>query len=149
MMIRAIIVLLTLSLTSPALAEFVGTLSFKPIDCKATGQCELAYDFGYIDPNRVGWQAKAGLKTDGASIPPWAQPIIGGPWEEQFIRAAVIHDWYCIRTVRTRRATHQMFYSALIEGGVSRPKALTMYYAVTVGSHMWVKLMEGYRSALD
>jgi hypothetical protein len=144
-MIRAMFALLVLGLPSPALAEFVGTLSFTPADCKASGQCELVYDFGYIDPDRVGWQAKAGLKSDGASIPSWAQPIIGGPWEEQFIRAAVIHDWYCIRTVRTRRATHRMFYNALIEGGVSRPKALTMYYAVTVGSHMWVKLMEGQK----
>ena len=101
------------------------------------------YDFGYIDPSRRGWQAKAGLLTDGASIPSWAQPIIGGSWDKEFIKAAVIHDWYCIRTVRTRQATHRMFYDALIESGVFRAKALTMYYAVVVGSHMWISLIEG------
>lgn len=81
--------------------------------------------------------------TDGASIPGWARLIIGGAWEKQFVRAAVIHDWYCIRTVRTRRMTHRMFYNALIEGGVTRSKALAMYYGVVVGSHMWISLIEG------
>ena len=52
-MTRAIIVFLVLSLSSPALAEFVGTLGFKPADCKAAGQCELVYDFGYIDPTAL------------------------------------------------------------------------------------------------
>ncbi len=127
-----------------ARAEFVGKFEFVPPGCKSSGECTLSFDFGYIDPKGVGWQAKAGLKTDGASIPSWAQPIIGGAWEEQFVRAAVIHDHYCIRTVRTRSSTHRMFYDALIESGVSRLKALAMYYAVTVGSHMWISLMEGH-----
>jgi hypothetical protein len=127
-----------------ARGEFVGKLAFKPLACKSVGECDLVYDFGYIDPKGVGWQAKAGLKTDGASIPSWAQPIVGGAWEEQFLRAAVIHDHYCVRTVRTRTSTHRMFYDALIESGVTKPKALTMYYAVMVGSHMWINLMEGH-----
>lgn len=126
-----------------ARAEFVGKLEFIPAECHSSGECKLAFDFGYIDPRGVGWQAKAGLKTDGASIPSWAQPIIGGAWEEQFLRAAVIHDHYCIRTVRTRSSTHRMFYNALIESGVDQPKALAMYYAVMVGSHMWINLIEG------
>ncbi|MBI5129536.1 MAG: DUF1353 domain-containing protein [Rhodopseudomonas palustris] len=126
-----------------ARAEFIGRLAFAPPDCRSAGQCDLVYDFGYIDPRGIGWQAKAGLKTDGASIPPWAQPIIGGPWEAQYLRAAVIHDHYCKRTVRSRTSTHRMFYDALIESGVTRVKALVMYYAVMVGSHMWINLMEG------
>jgi len=135
--------LFLLVLGGSARAEFVGTLEFKPEGCEKSGKCELVYDFSYIDPKGLGWQASAGLKTDGASIPKWAQPIIGGAWDKGFIRAAVIHDWYCIRTVRARSATHRMFYDALIESGVNRAKALTMYYAVLVGSHMWIDLMEG------
>ncbi|TBC25596.1 DUF1353 domain-containing protein (plasmid) [Rhizobium ruizarguesonis] len=132
-----------MALSGAARADFVGTLKFKPAGCEQSGKCELVYDFSYIDPKGIGWQASAGLKTDGASIPAWAQPFIGGAWDKQFIRAAVIHDWYCIRTVRARRATHRMFYDALVESGVNRAKALTMYYAVLVGSHMWIDLMEG------
>jgi hypothetical protein len=136
-------ILLVLASALSARSEFVGRLDFQPMGCQSTGQCELVYDFGYIDPKGVGWQAKAGLKTDGASIPPWAQLIIGGAWDGEFIRAAVIHDHYCERTVKPRTATHRMFYDALIESGVSQAKALVMYYAVTVGSHMWINLMEG------
>lgn len=132
-----------MALGTPVQAEFIGTLKFKPAGCEQGGECELIYDFSYIDPKGIGWQASAGLKTDGASIPRWAQPFVGGAWDEQFIRAAVIHDWYCLRTVRARRATHRMFYDALVESGVNRAKALTMYYAVLVGSHMWIDLMEG------
>lgn len=127
----------------PAYGGYVGELAFTPPGCRTAGECELVHDFGYIDPKGIGWQAKAGLKTDGASIPPWAQPIVGGAWEEQFLRAAVIHDHYCKRTVRARTATHRMFYDALIESGVTRAKALVMYYAVMVGSRMWISLMEG------
>jgi hypothetical protein len=142
---RIFVTAILLGFTSalPAQAEFVGRLGFQPAGCKSTGQCELVYDFGYIDPKGVGWQAKAGLKTDGASRPPWAQSIIGGAWDGEFIQAAVIHDHYCERTVKPRTATHRMFYDALIESGVSKAKALAMYYAVMVGSHMWISLMEG------
>lgn len=136
-------ILLVFASALSARAEFVGRLDFKPTGCQSAGQCELVYDFGYIDPNGVGWQAKAGLKTDGASIPSWAQSIIGGAWDREFIRAAIIHDHYCVRTVRSRTATHRMFYNALIESGVSQAKSLVMFYAVTVGSHIWINLMEG------
>jgi hypothetical protein len=130
-------------IAAPANAEFVGTLDLKPTGCEAAGRCELMYDFGYIDPSGLGWQAKAGLMTDGSSIPNRAQLIVGGAWDQQFIRASVIHDWYCDRTVRSRRLTHRMFYDALIESGVPKVKALAMYYGVLVGSHMWISLIEG------
>lgn len=140
---RSSIVIAIMLAAQPVSAEFLGRLEFKPTGCQQAGLCELVYDFAYRSPDGTGWQANAGLKTDGASIPAWAQRIIGGPWEADFIRAAVIHDWYCIRTVRTRAETHRMFYDALIESGVGQIKALTMYYAVLVGSHMWIDLMEG------
>lgn len=141
--VSAIVTILVFASILSARAEFVGKLDFQPAGCKSKGLCELTNDFGYIDPKGVGWQAKAGLKTDGASIPLWAELIIGGAWDDEFIRAAIIHDHYCERTVRLRTATHRMFYDALIESGVLQAKALAMYYAVMVGSHMWINLMEG------
>lgn len=142
-MYRLLALLALLSSCVPASADFVGRLELAPADCQSSGKCRLVYDFGYYDPGGIGWQAKAGDITDGASIPTLAQPFIGGPWDKSFIRAAVLHDHYCDRTVRERTQTHRMFYDALIESGVSRVKAGVMYYAVLVGSHMWVKLMEG------
>jgi len=135
--------LIGLSMMKPAKAAFIGELVFSPPDCQASGKCRLEKDFGYVDPDKIGWEAKAGLMTDGASIPSWAQPIIGTPWDKRFIKAAVLHDHYCIRTVRERTRTHRMFYNALVESGVDRIKASIMYYAVLVGSHMWTKPMKG------
>jgi hypothetical protein len=75
-------------------AEFVGELKFTPAGCEAKEDCKLVYDFGYIDPKGIGWLTIAGDETDGASIPKWAQPFIGKPFEKAFIKAAVIHDHY-------------------------------------------------------
>src|SRR5689334_10444439 len=89
------IVLVLLAGVRVAHADFVGSLVLSPTGCESTGHCELGADFGFIDPKGVGWQAAKGLITDGASIPPWAQPIVGKPFDESFVKAAIIHDHYC------------------------------------------------------
>ena len=58
-------------------ADFVGALEFTPAGCETVRQCKLAFDFGYVDPKGIGWQANAGDATDGATIPGWAQPLVG------------------------------------------------------------------------
>lgn len=121
--------------------KFVGALEFMPSGCEATRNCELKNDFGFIDGAGMGWQAKSGDKTDGASIPDWAQPYIGKPFEPAFIKAAVIHDHYCGRKVRTFLQTHRVFFEGLIASGVEKSKALTMYYAVLVGGPKWIWLI--------
>lgn len=97
----------------------------------------LEADFGYIDPNGVGWQTNKDAETDGASIPPLLQPFVGSPWEDGYIRAAVIHDWYCDRHVRAWKATHQVFYNAMIASGLDVPKAKLMFYAVYAFGPSW------------
>lgn len=104
---------------------------------------KLKNNFAYEDPTGTGWEASAGLQTDGASIPAWAQPIIGGPFDTSYIKAAVLHDHYCDRTVRDWRLTHRMFYDALIELGVPKAKAKVMYYAVYIGGPKWKSLVPG------
>lgn len=130
-------------LHSASNAQFVGKLELTPKDCESTGRCTLVYDFGFIDPMKVGWQASAGLATDGATIPFWAKPFIGGSFEKEFIKAAVIHDWYCDRTVRAWTQTHRVFYDALLASGVDSVKAKIMYYAVLVGGPKWIELIKG------
>ncbi|MGJ0532806.1 DUF1353 domain-containing protein [Methylocystis sp.] len=124
-------------------AEFIGTLAFKPKGCESAGKCKIVADFKYIDPNKIGWLTKAGDITDGASIPSWAQPFIGRPFEKAFLSAAVIHDHYCDRHVRPWRQTHLVFYNALLESGVSSAFAKLMYFAVYLGGPKWVELIPG------
>lgn len=97
----------------------------------------LEADFGYIDPTGVGWQTNKGAETDGASIPPLLQPFVGSPWEDGYIRAAVIHDWYCDRHVRAWKATHQVFYDVMIASGLKISKAKLMFYAVYAFGPSW------------
>jgi hypothetical protein len=97
----------------------------------------LEADFGYIDPAGVGWQTNKGTRTDGATIPPLLQPFVGSPWEDGYIRAAVIHDWYCDHTVRGWKTTHRVFYNAMIASGLDVTKAKLMFYAVYAFGPTW------------
>jgi hypothetical protein len=128
---------------APAHAEFVGTLEFIPQGCESTGSCTIKSDFEYKDPNGVRWQTKALDKTDGASIPSWAQSFVGAPFTKEYIKAAVIHDHYCDRHVRPWRQTHKVFYDALIESSVDIAKAKLLYYAVYLGGPKWAELIPG------
>ena len=129
--------------SGPANAEFSGAFELGPSGCEAKGECTLTYDLNYVDANGVGWQAAAKDKTDGASIPAWAQPFIGNPFDKSYIKAAIMHDHYCDRHVRSWRATHRVFYDALLELGVEPAKAKLMYYAVYLAGPKWVTLIPG------
>ena len=69
---------------------------------------ELAAPFGYIDPDGVHWDVPAGFQTDGASIPRFFQPLIGGPWTEAYIKAAVVHDFYIRRQNVSAASVHKV-----------------------------------------
>ena len=124
-------------------ADFIGNLQLLPQGCEVTGECRLGQNFGFIDSAGIGWQATKGLATDGASIPEWAKTVIGQSFEPAFIRAAVIHDHYCVRRVRPWRQTHKVFHEALLASGVSRLQAGIMYYGVLIGGPKWAKLVKG------
>jgi len=123
--------------------EFKGSLELVPEGCERQLECTVKNEFGYVDSEGTGWQAMAGVKTDGASIPIWAQPFVGGQFDRQFIRASVIHDHYCKRHVRDWRKTHWVFYDALLADNVSKEKALLMYYAVYLAGPKWIELIKG------
>jgi Protein of unknown function (DUF1353) len=136
-------------LPATAVAQFAGNLRLAPKGCEVTGQCTLQEPLRFKDATGLVWEAMAGLVTDGASIPGIFQPLIGGPFDEKFIKAAVVHDHYCDRHVRSWRKTHRVFYEALLDQGVSVAKAKTMYLAVVVGGPKWIKLIPGNKCGND
>lgn len=142
---RSLRSLLVVLLIHPALAlaQFTGELRLAPKGCEATGQCTLQAPLRFKDSNAQVWEAVKGLVTDGASIPGIFQPFIGAPFDEAFIKAAIVHDHYCDRHVRSWRSTHRVFYEALLDQGVSVAKAKTMYTAVLIGGPKWIKLIPG------
>ncbi|MGX7744007.1 DUF1353 domain-containing protein [Rhodopseudomonas parapalustris] len=121
---------------------FTGTFGLVDI-AGDPGHKLLAADFGFVDPEGLGWQTNKDAKTDGASIPPLLQPFVGSPWEDGYIRAAVIHDWYCDRHVRAWRKTHRVFYDAMRASGLNEAKAKLLFYAVYAFGPRWGYLVPG------
>src|SRR5258708_12248170 len=76
------------ALLTPTLApaQFSGDLVLWPKGCEAAGQCIIKEALRFKDASGTVWEAKAGLKTDGASIPGVFQPFIGSPFETRFIK---------------------------------------------------------------
>lgn len=105
----------------------------------------------FVDAGGREWLAPRGTMTDGASIPPVFEPIIGPHDSPEFALAAAIHDAYCgygneesdVYRSRGWRAVHRMFYEALRVGGVGEIRAKTMYAAVMMGGPRWNPFGEG------
>lgn len=156
MKVPGLLFLVTMSFQPYALAgEFSGELTLVPVGCQHsnTRTCKLKGLLTYKS-SRNGlvwqtdeWQDENGESgtTDGASIPGWAQPIIGSPFDPSYLKAAIVHDHYCYKEnhVRSWRETHRMFYDALVDLGVGVRKAKVMYFAVYFGGPHWVELVPG------
>lgn len=126
-----------------ARGQFPDALRFTEVGCEKQGQCKLKEKFGYIDSTGVGWEAAAGNKTDGASIPPDLKPYFGNSFDSDLIRAAVIHDHYCDRHVRRWYDTHWVFYDALLASGVDKGRAKLMLAGILLGGPKWLWLTKG------
>ena len=98
---------------------------------------ELNAPFTYIDRDGVHWDVPAGYQTDGATIPVFFHPLIGGPWTDSYIKAAVVHDFYIRRTTVDPDAVHKMFYPALLAAGNSQRRAGDMAFAVKNFGPQW------------
>lgn len=139
----------------PVASVFEGELELYPAGCEANRLCYLRNDLRFTSPSGLVWQASKWIEgsppetksgtTDGASIPWWAEPIIGNPYSDEYLRAAVLHDHYCYdeNHVRGWRQTHRMFHDALLAMNVPGVKAGIMYAAVYVGGPKWMDLVPG------
>jgi len=155
-LVRYAILVVTLGLVSEAWSgEFEGDLVLFPEGCQSSSSriCNLKAELTYKSSrNGLVWKTNVWSSdavqsgtTDGASIPLWAQPIIGKPYDETYLKAAIIHDHYCYpeNQVRSWRKTHRMFYDAMIDLGVKDWRAKIMYFAVYLAGPKWVKLVKG------
>jgi hypothetical protein len=101
---------------------------------------ELGAQFGYIDPTGRHWDVPAGFQTDGASIPLFFRALIGGPWSDSYVKAAVIHDFYIRRKGVSADAVHKVFYFALLAAGNTQRRAEEMYFAVASFGPQWANV---------
>lgn len=94
--------------------------------------------FGFVDSKGQHWDVPPGYVTNGASIPWGLWNIIGGPYDGPYRDAAVIHDYYCEKKLRTWEETHLMYYEAALARGTSDSVASTMYAGLRLGGPRWV-----------
>lgn len=122
--------------------EFFGSFSSGPsgqfIDADPRPVFELSNNFSFDDPNGLKWDVPAGEKVDGASIPQAFWSIIGGPFEGPYLKASVIHDYFCVKQSRTAHDTHRNFYYGMRANGVPEWKAKAMYWAVATYGPDWI-----------
>jgi hypothetical protein len=97
----------------------------------------LVNHFGYVDRHSLRWDVPAGAIVDGASIPQPLWSVIGGPFEDKYRAASIVHDWFCDVRSRLWKSVHRMFFEAMLTSGVSIPRAKLMYAAVYWGGPRW------------
>ncbi len=84
----------------------------------------------YLDSKGRRWEAPRGLRFDGASIPRILWSFVGGPYEGDYRRGALMHDAGCADQSRPRAEVDWMFYDAMRCDGVGFWKAKLIYTAV-------------------
>ena len=127
--------------------RFVGPLAVVANDDGRT--LTLSQRYGFVDSRCVEWAVPPQTVVDGASIPQVFWTFTGGPLEGRYRNASVIHDWFCDRRSRPWQAVHQMFYEAMLAGGVEPKKANLMYLAVYYGGPRWSQATVRNMSLLD
>lgn len=70
-----------------------------------------------------------GFIYDGASIPRFLWSIIGCPFRPKYRAVALVHD-YLYSIYADRKLADQIFKQMLLDAGVSKVKAATMYRAL-------------------
>jgi len=137
----AVFVFLVFSKASPAeeyFGNFVGSLKGEFISASPRPKFRLSHEFRFDDPNGLVWSVPPEQEVDGASIPQAFWSFIGGPFEGEYIKASVIHDYYCDTKTRTEHDTHRSFYYGMRAAGVEKWKAKFMYWAVDTFGPSWV-----------
>jgi len=147
-------------LQTPRPGTFAGEPSFIDTRCieRRRDRCYLAQPIKFVEPlNTLNsgaspmiwsspvWGTGPGPligTTNGADIPSFAQPIVGGRYAPDHLRAAILHDHYTYPGNRTRSfdATQRAFYYMLRADGKPQVQAMLMYYAVFTFGEKWIQI---------
>ena len=100
---------------------------------------KLLQDFSFRDSKGKTWKAPAGSIVNGASIPRILWSTVGSPFTGRYRRASVVHDVACQQRTRPWKATHTMFYEAMLADKTLKSKAKQMYRAVMLFGPRWDK----------
>lgn len=121
--------------TNNIYGRFVGSFDSRALEDGR--KLKLLKNLVFIDPQGKKWIASKGRIVDGASIPRFFWSLIGGPLTGKYRMASVIHDVACDKKEEKWFEVHRVFYQAMLASGVSKSKALIMYFAVKNFGPRW------------
>jgi hypothetical protein len=81
----------------PPITQAMPTLTIEAI---RENPCKVYKTFTYIDSGGRRWVVPDGTVSDGASVPRVFWSIIGGPFEDKYRDASIVHDLYCVKKTR-------------------------------------------------
>ena len=111
--------------------RFIGFPVTLPIKGEGPAQDVLLYDFGFMDSvGRLHWCFRGDI-SDGNSIPGWAKPLVGDPFENPW--PAYIHDSDYEHQQWPRDICDLAFREGLTVCQAPRWKRSVFYRAVRVG----------------
>lgn len=108
----------------------------------------LTHPFSFEDASGTLWSVPVGTVVNGASIPQAFWSIIGGPFEDKYREASVVHDHYCVQKSRPWDKVHRIFYDGMRARGVNSTKAKLMYAAVYNFGPRWLDTIPGEEKKL-
>ena len=128
--------------TADEFGKFIGPVQTEWLGNGEGRKMKLLADFKYVDPTNSEWLAPKDAVIDGASIPKAFWSFIGGPFEDLYRDASVIHDVACDDKSRPWELVHENFYLGMRCSGVGLVKAKIMYAAVYYFGPRWPESIE-------
>ncbi len=110
------------------------------------GEWALADDLVFRDLYGVVCTVVGGTRLNGASIPKMIWPVIGHPFETDYVYPAALHDAQCGERMETDWLVHDRFFRALKAEKVAKWKANVMGYAVQQWGPTWTTADEWTRA---
>lgn len=97
----------------------------------------LLRPFSYTDSKGQLWKVPEAYLSNGATIPRELWNIVGPPMSSRYVRAAVIHDYFCETQDRPWEEVHNMFLEAAVASGTDLSEAKLLYAGIVAFGPRW------------
>lgn len=89
------------------------------------------------DPDGEVMIVPLGFESDGGSIPRVLWSLVGGPLDDAYVVATILHDWECEQRAHSSAQVHERFYRSMRAAGTSWLIARGFYHAVRTKGPSW------------
>jgi hypothetical protein len=97
----------------------------------------LLDDFSFRDEHGRVWTAPRGAVLDGWSVPRELRALPGLPLDNEYRKAAVLHDFYSRTRTEPWQAVHRMLHAAALAEGIPPAEASVLYMTVYASGWRW------------